>query len=565
MISAQEMLVGYSSYPTESITKNAKAFRELGLGYANLGAMLMAQGLPYDSEEGRATAAAVTAVMTGHAYATSAKIAERVGTFDGYELNHEPMLNVLAMHRSEVAKINAGLVPEELLNAAQVAWDEAVELGGQFGVRNSQASVLAPTGTIGFMMDCDTTGIEPDFSLIKTKKLVGGGTMNIVNQTVPRALNMLGYTQVQVSDILKYLDEEKTMVGAPHLRAEHLPVFATAMGDNPIYYMGHVKMMAAVQPFISGAISKTVNMPPDVSIEDVMNLYIEGWKLGLKAIAIYREGTKVAEPLKNAKRDRDKEKADSAASAQALAEAKQPVEVAEATVSSPQLAEDKSAGFVVKTPVRRQLPRVRNSRTFEFSVGGVKGFFTVGEYPDRKVGELFIHIAKQGSTLAGIMDAFAISISNGLQFGVPLKFYVKKYMNMNFAPSGITDDPDITVTTSLVDYIFRRLALEYLPADELMELGIESLQAEQQAAMPLVETAPAEKMELADPTPTVTVSDKPIEAKPVREVRFDTPVLPKDTPVSSPDAPLCYNCGNPTQRAGSCYVCTACGTTSGCS
>ena len=592
MITAQEILVGYSSYPTERITKNAKAFRQLGLGYANLGAMLMALGLPYDSDEGRAVAAAVTAVMTGHGYATSARIARRVDPYEGFELNRTPQLKVIDMHRAEVAKIDPSLVPEELLNAAQVVWDEAAEAGAKYGVRNSQISVLAPTGTIGLMMDCDTTGVEPDLGLVKVKKLVGGGTMSIVNQTVPRALASLGYSQTQVQDIIKYIDDEKSVVGAPHLRAEHLPVFATSMGDNVIHYLGHVKMMGAVQPFISGAISKTVNMPEDVSIEDVGQMYSEAWKLGIKALAIYREGSKVAQPLSGAKKDTKQEegsKGQEASKEDVPAPASSTAETAKTVVAAKpaEPAEDKAptveskptSQYVVKGPMRREMPRKRNSRTLEFQVADCKGYFTVGQYENGQPGEVFIQIAKQGSTLAGIMDAFAISISNGLQYGVPLKFYVRKYMNMSFAPAGITDDPDIPVASSLVDYIFRRLAMEYLSSDEMMELGLtaELANAERnqttlltdQTASTVELKAPAAVAEETVASPA-EITDTTLD-DPAQTVKDDegteaasTDVKPKPV-VRTSDAPLCFNCGNPTQRAGSCYVCTACGTTSGCS
>lgn len=561
MFTAQEILVGYSSYPTESITKNARAFRELGLGYANLGATLMAQGLPYDSDEGRAYAAALTAMMTGHAYATSAKIARRIGAFDGYEVNKEPMNKVLEMHRAEVSKIDAAYVPEDLLSAAQVAWDEAVEGSRQWGVRNSQASVLAPTGTIGLMMDCDTTGIEPDLGLVKLKKLVGGGTMSIVNQTVPRALKNLGYDPEQVQDIIKYIDENKTIMGAPHLKAEHLPVFACSMGDNTIHYLGHVKMMGAVQPFISGAISKTVNMPENVTVEDVEQLHIDSWKLGIKAVAIYRDNCKVAQPLSTSKKDTK--------AADGKADAK---EEATAAVAS----EAQNDGFVVKNPMRQALPKRRKSTTYEFSVSDCKGYFTVGEYEDGRPGELFMQVSKQGSTLSGIMDAFAISISHGLQYGVPLKNFVKTFINMNFAPAGMTDDADVPIASSLMDYIFRRLALEYLSEADLSELGIVSagssiknvqsslLQTEEEqttdatiSAEPADEVAEAEQEEVEE-----KIASAP---DPEEEEAKETLAQMVETPTKTQDAPLCYNCGNPTQRAGSCYVCSACGTTSGCS
>ncbi|HET6924488.1 MAG TPA: vitamin B12-dependent ribonucleotide reductase, partial [Candidatus Saccharimonadales bacterium] len=446
IFTAQEILVGYSEYPTENITKNAKAYRELGIGYANLGALLMAKGLPYDSDEGRALAAAITALLTGQAYATSAKLARRVGPFAGFHKDRDGMLNVLRMHRAAVNDIDVSLVSEELLSAAAQSWDEAVELGEQFGVRNSQASVLAPTGTIGLMMDCDTTGIEPDLGLVKFKKLVGGGSMTIVNQTVPRALKALGYSKQQIDDIVNYIDTEKTITGAPHLKDEHRAVFSCSMGDNPIHYRGHVRMMAAVQPFISGAISKTVNMPEDVTVEDVEQIHLESWKLGLKAVAIYRDNCKVAQPLSMLKKGGDANN-EAPAAAPATAE--------------PQVVEK----VIVKGPARRTLPRVRNSRTYRFVIADLEGYFTVGEFEDGTPGELFINVSKQGSTLSGVMDSLAISISQGLQYGVPLKRYVKSFRGSSFAPAGITDDVDIRTASSITDYIFRRLALDYLSFD----------------------------------------------------------------------------------------------------
>lgn len=535
IFTAQEILVGYSEYPTENITKNAKAYRELGIGYANLGALLMALGLPYDSDEGRAIAAAITALMTGQSYATSAKIANRIGPFAGYAKDREGMLNVLRMHRAAVSNIDASLVPEELLSAAASAWDEAVELGEMYGVRNSQASVLAPTGTIGLMMDCDTTGIEPDLGLVKVKKLVGGGTMSIVNQTVPRALKILGYTKPQVDDIVAYIDEEKTILGAPHLKKEHEAVFACSMGDNAIHYLGHVKMMSAVQPFLSGAISKTVNMPEDVSVEDVEQLHIDAWKMGLKAVAIYRDNCKVAQPLSMAKKEGEPKE--------------EPTAAAEAV-------NDK---FVVKGAVRKPLPKVRTAKTFDFRVSDSHGYITVGEYEDGTPGELFINIGKVGSTLSGFMDSFARSVSYGLQYGVPLKTYVKGFSYMSFAPSGITDDPEIKTASSLVDYIFRRLALTYLNFDDRLELGLASIDD-----MPELQTS---LMETAEEKPKTQKEEKVIVVEPVNtvsELKIETPSV-SSKGVEDAAAPLCYNCGNQTQRAGSCYVCSSCGSTTGCS
>lgn len=542
IFTAQEILVGYSSYPTDRIGKNAKAYRELGIGYANLGALLMAQGLPYDSAEGRAQAAAITAILTGHSYATSAKIARKVGPFAGFHKDREGMLKVLRMHREAVSHIDASLAAEDLLSAAATVWDEAVELGELYGVRNSQASVLAPTGTIGLMMDCDTTGIEPDLGLVKVKKLVGGGTMHIVNQTVPRALKALGYTPEQVTDIVAYIDAEKTILGAPHLQKAHENVFACSMGDNSIHYLGHVKMMAAVQPFLSGAISKTVNMPEEATVEDIEQIHIDSWKMGLKAVAIYRDNCKVAQPLSMAKKDGAEDKKEEVAAAPAVA--------AEALLDS---------RIVVKGAIRRKLPHVRNSKTYKFQIADLEGYFTAGEYEDGTPGELFISVSKQGSTLGGVMDSFAISVSHGLQYGVPLKSYVKAFRGSTYAPSGITDDTDIRTASSITDYIFRRLALDYLSFDDRLELGMASLDD-----MPDNQTSLLE-----EETETVSVQEsEPVE--PVNAPVAETPVVaasaaaPKAV-VKDGSAPLCYNCGNQTQRSGSCYVCTSCGSTTGCS
>ncbi len=534
IFTAQEILVGYSEYPVESIAKTAKAYRQLGIGYANLGALLMALGLPYDSAEGRAIAASITALLTGQSYATSAKIANRVGAFAGFAKDREGMLDVLRMHRAEVSKIDASLVSEDLLSAAASAWDEAVELGELYGVRNSQASVLAPTGTIGLMMDCDTTGIEPDLGLVKVKKLVGGGTMHIVNQTVPRALKNLGYSKPQIDAIIAYIDVEKTIIGAPELNKEHLPVFACSMGDNFIHYTGHVKMMAAVQPFLSGAISKTVNMPEEATVEDIEQIHLDSWKMGLKAVAIYRDNCKVAQPLSMAK------KAGSEADAPAAAPA----------------IDDR---IVLNGAVRRKLPRVRSSKTYKFSVADLKGYFTVGEYEDGTPGEMFISTSKQGSTLSGLMDSFAMSFSHGLQYGVPLKSYVKSLRGASFAPNGITNDPDIRTASSITDYIVRRLALDYLSFDDRLELGLASLDdmempsASQTTLLAEEPTSPL----LADTTvKTEIVKVSEATARPSSDAKAN---------VQDSTAPLCYNCGNQTQRAGSCYVCSSCGSTTGCS
>ncbi len=526
MFTAQEILVGYSEYPTENINKNARAYRELGLGYANLGALLMAQGLPYDSDEGRAQAAAITALMTGHAYATSARMARRVGPFAGFHKDQEGVIRVLKKHRKAVSDIDASLVAEDLLSAAASSWDEAVELGQLYGVRNSQASVLAPTGTIGLMMDCDTTGIEPDLGLVKVKKLVGGGTMHIVNQTVPRALTALGYTKKQNDEIIAYIDVEKTITGAPHLKPEHRSVFACSMGDNSIHYLGHVKMMAAVQPFLSGAISKTVNMPEDATVEDIEQLHIDAWKLGLKAVAVYRDNCKVGQPLSMAKKAGSEEKAPAST------------------------IEDK---IIVKGTVRRLLPKRRKSSTYKFHIADLSGFFTVSEYEDGTPGELFINVSKQGSTLSGLMDSFAISVSHGLQYGVPLKSYVKTLRGTSFAPAGITDDVEIRTASSITDYIIRRLALDYLSFDDRLELGLASLDD-----MPDTQTSLLVEQ---------TTDDQPTQASQQSEVApvSDEALVTTRKKSSDDTAPLCYSCGNQTQRSGSCYVCTSCGSTTGCS
>jgi ribonucleoside-diphosphate reductase alpha chain len=550
VFTAQEILVGNADYPTEKIAETTRRFRELGLGYANLGAMLMALGMPYDSDEARATTSAITALMTGHAYATSARIASRMGPFAGYHDNARPMLDVLSMHRQEVAKIDEERVELDLLSAAQEAWDGAVEVAERYGVRNSQATVLAPTGTISFLMDCDTTGIEPDLGLVKTKKLVGGGTMSIVNQTVPRALHRLGYDEAHVAKIVAHIDEHKSIVGAPGLRREHLPVFACSMGDNTIHYSGHVKMMAAAQPFISGAISKTVNLPEDASVEDIEQLHIDAWRMGLKAVAIYRDNCKVAQPLSTTKTDRASA-SDGGADLTAAVEARQQELHARIAELEGALADRVTAP---PATARRRLPRKRQSKTFAFRVADCEGYVTVGEYEDHQPGEVFIKVSKQGSTLSGVMDAFAIAVSLGLQHGVPLSTFVRKYTNIRFEPAGITDDPELRLASSLVDYIFRRLALDYLPMDERIELGILSTSERVQPTLPGLD-----ELELGD------------AAKRERE-RFGEggDSVPAErrgehVAIESRDAPFCYSCGNLMQRAGSCYACPSCGATSGCS
>jgi ribonucleoside-diphosphate reductase alpha chain len=514
VFTAQEIVVGESDYPTDKIGENARAFRQLGLGYANLGALLMARGLPYDSDQGRAWAGAITAIMTGWAYRTSARIAEVTGPFAGYASNADAMLRVMRKHRAAADQIDAELVPEGMLSAAKQSWDEAIASGEQHGYRNAQASVLAPTGTIGLMMDCDTTGIEPELALVKTKKLVGGGTMQFVNQTVPRALAKLGYDGAQADDIVAYIAEHNSVADAPHLKTEHYPVFHTAMGEQPIHYMGHVRMMAAAQPYISGAISKTVNMPEEATVEEVEELFVESWRLGLKAVAIYRDNCKVAQPL-----SADKKK----------------------TVEAPE-----AEPAVLAWSAKKRLPQSRPALTTSFRVGDAEGYVTAGSYPDNGLGEIFLKASKQGSTLSGIMDAFSIAVSVGLQYGVPLEDYASKFINMKFEPSGMTNDPDIRFASSIVDYVFRRLALDHLTWEQREALGIRSIQERTEEAEEKI--AQLDAGSVPEPPPVVQ------------------PIVPVERPTARVlDAPLCYQCGSKMQPAGSCYVCGTCGSTSGCS
>ena len=562
IFTAQEILVGRADYPTEPIGDTSRKFRQLGIGYANLGALLMALGYAYDSPQGRAWAASLTSLMTGHAYAVSARTAARLGPFEGFAENEEHMLRVLAMHRDASYQIDDdGVVPDELLSAGQRAWEDAVRNGQEHGVRNSQASVLAPTGTIGLMMDCDTTGIEPDLGLVKMKKLVGGGTMQIVNQTIPRALRRLGYSAQQVDDIIAYIDENKSILGAPHLAADHVPVFACSMGDNTIHYEGHVRMMGAVQPFLSGAISKTVNMPEEATVEEVEALHQLSWELGLKAVAIYRDNCKVGQPLSTAKKGDAKHGEG--------ANTPDPAAVATETI-------EKIVEKIVHKPIRQKLPRSRSARTFEFRVADCKGFATIGEYENGQPGEIFLTVSKQGSTMAGIMDAFAKSISYGLQYGVPIRAYVEAFVNMKFEPAGMTDDPDVRFAGSIMDYLFRRLALEYLTYDERAELGIFTIAERTQPTLPGVEEYVIETnqgSELAPDPKSVPSAD---ELAAALESGALAPTVEDNTPArgvtgSAPavarpiDAPMCMQCGVHMVRAGSCHACPSCGSTSGCS
>ena len=551
MFTAQEILVGRADYPTEAIGDNSRKFRQLGLGYANLGALLMALGLPYDSYEGRAWAAALTSLMTGHAYATSARTSSRMGPHAGFAENERYMLNVLRMHRDASYQIaDETVMPASLLRAGQESWEAAVRDGEEYGVRNAQATVLAPTGTIGLMMDCDTTGIEPDLGLVKMKKLVGGGNMVIVNQTIPMALRKLGYNAQQIDEIIAYIDTEKSILGAPHLAAEHVAVFACSMGDNTIHYEGHVRMMGAVQPFLSGAISKTVNMPEEATVEEIEALHMLSWELGLKAVAIYRDNCKVGQPLSTAKKGDEQGTAESSAAA-----------VVEKIVEK-----------IVAKPVRQKLPRSRRGRTFEFRVADCKGFATIGEYEDGRPGEVFLTVSKQGSTLSGIMDAFAKSISYGLQYGVPMRAFVEAFVNMRFEPAGMTDDPDIRFAASIMDYLFRRLALEYLTYAEREELGIFSIDERLQPTLPGVEESSYVSSTgsdvAADPKSIPSVEELVTQLEmgiaPVAPVSDHSAEIARKAQKHS-DAPMCMQCGVQMNRAGSCHACPSCGSTSGCS
>jgi ribonucleoside-diphosphate reductase alpha chain len=530
---AQEIVVGFSSYPTEGITRNANAMRQLGLGYANLGALLMARGLPYDSDEGRAVAAAITALMTGRAYRTSGEVAAAIGPYDEFERNREPHLRVMRKHRDASHEID-GYVESALLEAAQRSWDEAVELGDKHGHRNAQATVLAPTGTISFLMDCDTTGVEPDFSLVKIKELVGGGTMTIVNRTVPLALGRLGYPEAEIEQIEAYVNEHRTIVGAPHLKDEHLPVFDVAVGERAISHMGHIKMMGAVQPFISGAISKTVNLPAESSVGDIRDAYVEGWRQGLKALAIYRDGSKTAQAL----RTQAKEKS-----------------AADAADSEP-------------APSRNRLPRERESLTHKFSIAGHEGYITAGKYEDGSLGEIFLtDIGKDGSTLRGMMNAFATSISIGLQYGVPLETFVRKFSYMRFDPEGMTMNPEIPFAKSLPDYIMRWLASRFLGANVQEELGILT---EQVRARKAAEEAGGGNGHAGNGHGTNGHNGSPeagadtAEAKPPTDALTDAPPVVPARIEGLDLGPACSQCGGIMQRTGSCYTCSSCGNNTGC-
>jgi ribonucleoside-diphosphate reductase alpha chain len=534
---AQEIVVGPSSYPTEEIGRNARAFRQLGLGYANLGAYLMADGLPYDSDAGRGVAAAITALMTGRAYRESARIAAAIGPYDRYAENRDAHNDVMRMHRDAAYAIpDAACSDDALLSAARQSWDEAVQDGDRYGYRNAQATVLAPTGTISFLMDCDTTGVEPDFSLVKFKELVGGGQMTIVNRTVPLALQTLGYAPEAIDQIVAHIDENGTIIGAEGLAEKDLPVFDVAVGERAISHMGHIKMMGAVQPFISGAISKTVNMPETSTVEDIADAYTEAWRLGVKALAIYRDGSKTAQALRT---DAQDEKG-----SEALDHSDEPVEY---------------------KPQRRRMPRERQSITHKFSIAGHEGYITAGMYEDGSVGEIFLtDIGKEGSTLRGMMNSFATAISIALQYGVPLETLVRKFSYMRFEPEGLTQNPEIPFAKSLPDYIMRWLASRFLDADVQEELGI--MTAEVKARKAAEETAMSATGDTAGPTNGGSGNGSGNGAsQPAAAALTDVPpVVPAKAGPSLELGPACAQCGGMMQRTGSCYTCSSCGNNTGC-
>lgn len=565
IITAMDISICFADFPTEAIGETTRAYRQLGIGYANLGAMLMASGLAYDSDGGRALAASITSLMTGVSYRRSAELAGVVGAYDGYAQNAAGHTRVMRKHlaaNDDVRTLHS--MDIAVHREATKQWAENLKIGEKNGWRNAQASVLAPTGTIGFMMDCDTTGIEPDFSLVKFKKLVGGGSMQVVNQTVPVALKKLGYTGETIEAIMEYIAEKGHVVDAPGLKTEHYDVFDCAVGDRAIKPMGHVRMMAAAQPFLSGAISKTVNMPETSTVEEIADVYLQGWKLGLKALAVYRDNCKVGQPLSSQKSQDDKT---SAAAAEATPEVK--------TV-------------VVEKPIRRRLPKSRTSITTSFSVGGAEGYMTSGAHENGDLGEIFLKLGKQGSTLSGVMDAFSIAVSIGLQYGVPLETYVSKFTNLQFEPSGLTDDSDVRMSKSIMDYVFRRLALDYLDFDTRSALGIHSADERQRyldtgshqpiskgsTAAELVETEPetlreaatAEAAATSDVAADVTAKQAQVDtAKPAPQSAHTSAELLEAITGSAVDSPLCMTCGTKMRPAGSCHVCEGCGSTSGCS
>ncbi|WNI18397.1 vitamin B12-dependent ribonucleotide reductase [Actinacidiphila sp. ITFR-21] len=555
VITAMDISICFADFPTEKIGETTRAFRQLGIGYANLGALLMATGHAYDSDGGRGLAGAITSLMTGTSYRRSAELAAVVGAYDGYARNADAHKRVMRQHSdANTAATRVDDLDTPVWAAATEAWQDVLRLGEKNGFRNAQASVLAPTGTIGLMMDCDTTGVEPDLALVKFKKLVGGGSMQIVNNTVPAALKRLGYQQEQVEAIVAHIAEHGHVIDAPGLKHKHYEVFDCAMGERAISAMGHVRMMAAAQPFLSGAISKTVNLPESATVEEVEEVYYKGWKLGLKALAIYRDNCKVGQPLSAKKKGTQDAKAEAPAPAGGAAAVEKVVEY---------------------RPVRKRLPKGRPGITTSFTVGGAEGYMTANSYPDDGLGEVFLKMSKQGSTLAGMMDAFSIAVSVGMQYGVPLETYVSKFTNMRFEPAGLTDDPDVRMAQSIVDYIFRRLALDFLPFETRSALGIHSAPERQRHldtgsyepaddevdVEGLAQSAPREP----EPTRAPLTVAKPAAATPApKEAHSSTELLEIQLGLNA-DAPLCFSCGTKMRRAGSCYVCEGCGSTSGCS
>ncbi|MER7791896.1 vitamin B12-dependent ribonucleotide reductase [Streptomyces sp. NPDC097640] len=548
VITAMDISICFADFPTEKIGETTRAFRQLGIGYANLGALLMATGHAYDSDGGRALAGAITSLMTGTSYRRSAELAAVVGAYDGYARNADAHKRVMKQHSdANGAAKRMDDLDTPVWAAATEAWQDVIRLGEKNGFRNAQASVLAPTGTIGLMMDCDTTGIEPDLALVKFKKLVGGGSMQIVNNTVPKALKRLGYQPEQVEAIVAHIAESGNVIDAPGLKPEHYEVFDCAMGERSISPMGHVRMMAAAQPFLSGAISKTVNMPESATVEEIEEIYFEGWKLGLKALAIYRDNCKVGQPL-SAKKKEEKP------AEQAAPEAEKVVEY---------------------RPVRKRLPKGRPGITTSFTVGGAEGYMTANSYPDDGLGEVFLKMSKQGSTLAGMMDAFSIAVSVGLQYGVPLETYVSKFTNMRFEPAGMTDDPDVRMAQSIVDYIFRRLALDFLPFETRSALGIHSAEERQRhletgSYEQSIDDAEVDVEGLAQSAPRhvdapQAATSKPRAVPPAPKQAHSSTELAEIQFGLNADAPLCFSCGTKMRRAGSCYLCEGCGSTSGCS
>jgi ribonucleoside-diphosphate reductase alpha chain len=543
IITAMDISICFADFPTEAIGDTTRKFRQLGIGYANLGALLMATGHAYDSDGGRAVAASISSLMSGTAYRRSAELAGVVGAYEGYARNADAHQRVIRKHAAANDLIRTYDANDAAIHKLATAqWQQGLAVGAVNGWRNAQASVMAPTGTIGLMMDCDTTGIEPDLALVKFKKLVGGGSMQIVNQTVPGALKSLGYQQEQIEAIVEYVAEHGHVVDAPGLKLEHYEVFDCAMGERSIAPMGHVRMLASVQPFISGSISKTVNMPESATVEEVEEIYYEGWKLGLKALAIYRDNCKVGQPLSASK-------------------------------ASSSTATKTEKTVVEYRPVRKRLPKKRPSQTVSFTVGGAEGYLHAGSYPDDGLGEIFVKLGKQGSTLAGVMDAFSMSISVGLQYGIPLEFYISKFMNLRFEPAGMTDDPDVRIATSVLDYLFRRLALDYLPYEKRAQLGVFTADertaqvSENYGGTPAVESVDVDLEGLrtgvdatGEPHPTSTATASPDTHK----AGSSTELIELQLGTTA-DAPLCLTCGTKMRPAGSCYVCEGCGSTSGCS